>query len=131
MSNTITINTGAVPTAPVIASNKTEVCGTEKATLTATGCTGGTITWSGGGVGTSKEVGAGTYTATCTTSCGTSGNSNSVTITGGTAPTAPVITSNKTEVCGTNKATLTATGCTGGTITWSGGGVGTSKEVGA
>jgi uncharacterized repeat protein (TIGR01451 family) len=130
-SNTITIGMSPAPVAPVISSNKTTVCGTDKATLTATGCVGGTITWSGGGVGTTKEVGAGTYTATCTTSCGTSGNSNTITIGTSPSPVAPVISSNKTTVCGTDKATITATGCIGGTITWSGGGVGTTKEVGA
>ena len=72
------------------------------------------------------------YTATCTNTCGTSGNSNSITISNGAAPAAPSITSNKTDVCSAEKATLTATGCEGGTITWSAGaGVGVSKEVGA
>ena len=117
--------------APSITSNKTDVCSTEKATLTATGCEGGTITWSAGaGVGVSKEVGAGTYTATCTTSCGTSGASNSITIGTKASPVAPAISANKTTICGTDKAVLTATGCTGGTITWSGGGTGLTKEVG-
>jgi hypothetical protein len=128
-SNIIKIETGIVPTAPTISANKTSICGTEKAILTAIGCTGGTITWSGGGVGTIKEVGAGTYTATCTTSCGISVNSNSITIVTGQALTAPTIVANKTSICGTDKATLTASGCVGGTITWSSGGVGTTKEV--
>jgi uncharacterized repeat protein (TIGR01451 family) len=129
----ISIQIIPAPVAPVIATNKTEVCGTDKASLTATGCIGGTITWSAGlGTGTSKEVGAGSYTATCTSSCGTSAVSNTITISTGVAPVAPVIATNKTEVCGTDKASLTATGCIGGTITWSGSlGTGTSKEVGA
>ncbi|MDP2341473.1 MAG: hypothetical protein Q8O67_10965, partial [Deltaproteobacteria bacterium] len=131
VSNSITISNGPAPVAPVISSNKTTVCGTDKATLTATGCVGGTITWSGGGVGTTKEVGAGTYTATCTTSCGTSGNSNTITIGTSPSPLAPVISTNKTVICGVEKATLTATGCADGTITWSSGfGTGTTKEVG-
>jgi uncharacterized repeat protein (TIGR01451 family)/gliding motility-associated-like protein len=132
-SNTVTVTSGQAPSAPTVVANKTSICGTEKATLTASGCDGGTITWSGGlGVGTSKEVSAGTYTATCTTSCGTSGNSASLTITVGQTATAPTIASSKASVCGTEKATLTATGCSGGTITWSGSlGTGTTKEVGA
>ncbi|OYU92498.1 MAG: hypothetical protein CFE21_23400, partial [Bacteroidetes bacterium B1(2017)] len=131
-SNTITIGTSPSPVAPVISTNKTVICGTDKATLTATSCADGTITWSSGlGTGTTKEVGVGTYTATCVNSCGSSVVSNSITISNGPAPAAPVISSNKTTVCGTDKATLTATGCVGGTITWSGGGVGTTKEVGA
>ena len=132
-SNTITITTGQTPSAPTVVASKTEICGTDKAVLTASGCEGGTVTWSGGkGVGFTKEVSAGTYTATCTTSCGTSGNSNSVTITNsGQAPSAPTIVTNKTSICGTEKATLTASGCAGGTITWSNGGTGITKEVGA
>ncbi|OYU64531.1 MAG: hypothetical protein CFE22_18270, partial [Cytophagaceae bacterium BCCC1] len=131
-SNTITIGTRPAPVAPVISTNKTVICGVEKATLTATGCADGTITWSSGlGTGTTKEVGAGTYTATCVNSCGTSSASNTVTITTGTPPPAPVLTSNVSSVCANEKATITATGCIGGTITWSSGlGVGTSKEVG-
>ncbi|MDP1912740.1 hypothetical protein, partial [Brevundimonas sp.] len=131
-SNTITIGTRPAPVAPVISTNKTVICGVEKATLTATGCADGTITWSLGlGTGTTKEVGAGTYTATCVNSCGTSSASNTVTITTGTPPPAPVLTSNVSSVCANDKATITATGCIGGTITWSSGlGVGTSKEVG-
>ena len=132
-SNSITISNGAAPSAPSITSNKTDVCSTEKATLTATGCEGGTITWSAGaGVGVSKEVGPGTYTATCTTSCGTSGASNSITIGTKASPVAPSISANKTAVCGTEKATLTASDCADGTITWSGSlGSGLTKEVGA
>jgi uncharacterized repeat protein (TIGR01451 family)/gliding motility-associated-like protein len=104
--------------APVINTNKTTICGTDKATLTATGCESGTITWSLGGTGSTKEVGAGTYTATCTSSCGVSGNSNTVTVTIGSLPSAPTITSPTTEICGTTAITLTATGCSG-SIKWS------------
>jgi len=100
--------------------------------LTASGCTSGTILWSGGGTGTTKDVGAGTYTATCATSCGPSGASTTITIGSGSTPTAPSIVSDKSSLCGTEKAILTASGCTGGTITWSGSlGTGTTKEVGA
>ena len=130
-SASVTITTGALPSAPSITSNKTAVCPTETATLTATGCDGGTITWSGGGVGTTKSVGAGTYTATCTTSCGTSGTSNTIVIGTNPSPVAPSIAANKTTICGTEKATLTASGCTDGTINWSVGGTGLTKEVGA
>ncbi|AWV97705.1 T9SS type B sorting domain-containing protein [Arcticibacterium luteifluviistationis] len=126
-SNTITIGQGNVPNAPSITSNKTEVCGAEKATLTAANCTG-TLTWSTGASGTTIQVGSGTYMATCSSSCGTSGNSNTITIGQGNVPNAPSITSNKTEVCGAEKATLTAANCTG-TLTWSTGASGTTIEV--
>ncbi len=52
--------------APSITVNSLSLCQGEIGTLTATGCTNGTITWSNGIVGTSTTVNvAGTYTATC------------------------------------------------------------------
>ncbi|MFN3488024.1 MAG: hypothetical protein ACK4YV_02780, partial [Emticicia sp.] len=52
--------------APSIMVNSLSLCQGEIGTLTATGCTNGTITWSNGIVGTSTTVNAsGTYTATC------------------------------------------------------------------
>ncbi|WP_340238519.1 gliding motility-associated C-terminal domain-containing protein [Emticicia soli] len=128
-SNAVIITTGGTPSAPTIASDKTSICGTETATLTANGC-GGTIKWSNGSTGSIITVGtAGTYTAICTTACGTSGNSNAVIITTGGTPSAPTIASNKTSLCGNETATLTANGC-GGTIKWSNGSTGTSITVG-
>jgi uncharacterized repeat protein (TIGR01451 family)/gliding motility-associated-like protein len=128
-SNEVNIGGGTIPLTPTIASNKSNVCGTEKATLTATNCSG-TVTWSSGATGTTISVGAGTYTATCSNSCGTSGNNNSVTITTGTTPVAPSIASNKSALCGTEMATLTATNCAG-TVTWSSGATGTTINVAA
>ncbi|MCP9747928.1 hypothetical protein EGI24_14600, partial [Lacihabitans sp. CS3-21] len=127
-SNIIKIETGIVPTAPTISANKTSICGTEKAILTAIGCTGGTITWSGGGIGATKEVTAGTYTSTCTTSCGTSGNSNSITISVGSVPTPPTVVASKNEICGNEEITLTASNCTG-TIKWSNDKTGISIKI--
>ena len=52
--------------APSITVNNLSLCQGEVGTITATGCTNGTITWSNGIVGTSTTVNeAGTYTATC------------------------------------------------------------------
>ncbi|ADQ17623.1 conserved repeat domain protein [Leadbetterella byssophila DSM 17132] len=116
-SNSVTIQTGQVPSAPVIQPDKLTVCGTEKATLTASGCTG-TLTWSTGQTVSVIQVGVGTYTATCTTACGTSQASNTVTIGTSDKPAAPQVVANKTKVCGAEKATLTASGCVG-TVTWS------------
>ena len=131
-SANITVNGQvATATAPVITASKTEVCGTtEKATLTASGCTDGTITWSGGlGTGTAKEVGSGTYTATCTRSCGASEASNSVTITESQPPVALSISADRTSLCGSELVTLTSTGCTG-TVAWSNSATGTTIRVG-
>ncbi|MBK6977561.1 MAG: carboxypeptidase regulatory-like domain-containing protein [Cytophagaceae bacterium] len=127
-SNTITVTQGATPTPPTLTSDKSKVCGTEKATLTATGCNG-TVTWSVGGTGTTKEVSAGSYTATCTNACGTSAASLPIVIGSEPLPSAPVVTTDKTVCCDGEKATLRATGCNG-TVTWSTGATGTSIQVG-
>ncbi|WP_238808867.1 beta strand repeat-containing protein, partial [Emticicia aquatica] len=127
-SNPIVITTGSTPVAPVISSNKNSLCNGETATLSATGCAG-TVKWSNTSTGTSITVStAGTYTATCTNSCGESGNSNSVVITTGSTPVAPVISSNKNSLCNGEIATLSATGCAG-TVKWSNTSTGTSITV--
>ncbi len=126
-SKTINIGTGQTPNAPIISANKTAVCGNETATLTATGCTGGTITWSNGATGSSINVAAGTYTAICKTDCGTSGNSNAIVIqTGNVTP--PIISASTTALCETGQVTLTAAGCTG-TVIWSNTSTGSSITV--
>ncbi|MBA4854071.1 gliding motility-associated C-terminal domain-containing protein, partial [Emticicia sp. BO119] len=128
VSNAVVITTGGSPSAPTIAGNKTSLCGSETAILTATGCSG-SVTWSNGSTGTSITAStAGTYTATCTTPCGTSGVSNAVVITTGGSPSAPTIASNKTSLCGSETAILTATGCSG-SVTWSNGSTGTNITV--
>ncbi|CAH0993896.1 hypothetical protein EMA8858_00001 [Emticicia aquatica] len=126
-SQGVVIKSGTLPAAPMISSNKIGVCGTEKATLIATECSG-TITWSNAATGTSIQVGAGTYTAKCVNSCGTSGNSNALTITTGGNPTAPTVVADKTSLCGTEAAKLTASNCSG-TITWSTGATGSTLSV--
>lgn len=112
-----------------ISTNKTSVCGTEKATLTATGCVGETVTWSNGGAGASISVGVGSYTATCSKIGCDAKQSNSVTVNSTNSPTPPVISVNKTTICDGEQATLTAAGCNG-TITWSNNMSGASINVG-
>lgn len=118
-SSSKTINIGGVqtPNSPTISTNKTAVCGNETATLIADGCLGGTVTWSNGATGSTNIVTAGTYTSTCKTDCGTSGNSNAIVIqTGNVTP--PIISASTTALCETGQITLSAAGCTG-TIVWS------------
>ena len=128
-SNSIQISSGLAPIAPQIVADITSICGTQKATLTATGCSG-TVTWSNGSTQNPIQVGAGTYTATCSNSCGISLASNSIQISSGIAPMAPQIVADITSICGTQKATLTATGCSG-TVTWSNGSTQNPIQVGA
>lgn len=129
-SATVTVRPSDKPAAPSIRANKTLVCGTETATLTASGCTG-TVNWSNGATGNTISVGAGTYTAVCTSTCGNSAASNSITIGTSELPSAPQVSTDKATVCGTEKATLTATGCNGGTLRWSTGQTVSSIQVGA
>lgn len=73
----VTTNTSQVPS---ITSTKAVLCGNENATLTATGCTGNVV-WSNGSTGTAITVAKeGSYSAKCQTSCGLSGESNSIKI---------------------------------------------------
>uniref|UniRef100_UPI003BA568FB T9SS type B sorting domain-containing protein n=1 Tax=Emticicia sp. TaxID=1930953 RepID=UPI003BA568FB len=127
-SNAIIIKKTALPPVPTLISNTTSLCGTEKANLIANGCSG-QVTWSTGTTGTQLSVSiAGTYTATCSTVCGESAPSQSVVIQQGNSPAAPIISSDNMNVCGTEKATLIAMGCSG-TITWSTGATGTTVQL--
>ena len=124
------IEKGNKPSKPVVSTDKTICCDGEKATLTATGCDNGTITWTGGLTGTSIQVStSGTYTATCTNICGTSQSSEPIVIRTGVKPTKPSITTTKETICGNETALLTATGCTTGTIKWSTGATGNTLTV--
>lgn len=111
--------------APTVQVNSGVVCLGQKFTLTAntTNCTG-TITWVAGGIqvgtGTSIEVQPGTtttYTAKCINSPGCEGSGNGTV----TVVTPPTISVNSPTICSGSTATLTVTGCEGGTITWTGG----------
>lgn len=121
----VEIRVVTTPVAPLISTNKNSLCNGESATLTATGCSG-TVNWSNGATGVSITVNTGgEYTAFCGTSCGKSSNSNIIVITTNSTPNAPVVKSNKTSLCGTETATLTATGCEG-TVKWSNNTTGTN-----
>ncbi len=124
--HTITVTT---PQAPIIASSNTTVCPGGTATLTATGCVG-TVKWSNGQTGNSIVVtlnATKSFTAICKTEACESGESNILTIKV-VAPTAPIITSDKTVICAGDSITLTATGCTT-TTKWSNGATGATIRV--
>lgn len=100
-------------------------CGAGTVTLTATGCTGGTINWYAGMTGgTSIATGTSfttptisndrTYYAACTiNTCVSNRVAATATVNIATAPTA-----SGGSRCGTGSVTLSATGCAGGTINW-------------
>ncbi len=124
--HTITVTS---PTAPVIATTKETICPGGTATLTATTCEG-TVSWSNGQTGTSIVVtlnATKTFTATCKTETCESGESNMLTI-NVVAPTAPIVSSDKTVICSGDSVTLQANGCTG-IVKWSNGMTGASIKV--
>lgn len=118
------------PTAPSISSSVMSLCTGGSATLTASGCSGGTINWTGGGTGPTKVVTSpGTYQASCTLAGCTSTLANIV-IAAGTAPSAPsVITSTGTTLCYGTSTTIAVSGCAGGTVKWSDGAIGASRTI--
>lgn len=108
--------------APNITVNNLSLCQGEIGTLTATGCTNGTITWSNGVVGTSTTINeAGTYTATCkvlaTPPCGDATSTASGVVTINLLPTITV----GTTYCSADLLTYTVNFSGNGVITTSAG----------
>ncbi|GGD82244.1 hypothetical protein GCM10011514_52830 [Emticicia aquatilis] len=62
---------------------------------------------------------AGSYSATYTNSCGELVITPAVTVITGTVPNAPIITANKTAICGNELVQLTASSCGLGKVLWS------------
>ncbi len=130
-SNAILVTVGSAPPAPVIgSSNGTLLCNGTSTVLSATS-SGGTINWSNGATGTSMSTSApGTYYASETNGCGTSGNSNMISISVANTPSPPVVSSsNGTFLCNGESTTLSTSPAAGGTITWSTGATGGSITV--
>lgn len=95
-------------------------------TLTASGCTGGTYSWSPAG-GTVGGVGSNTYTVaaqngtnTYTATCSVGQEQGSATITGTAAPQDNIVASASPSTITTGgSTTLSASGCVNGQYTWS------------
>ncbi len=107
-------------TPPVADCKRIQICVGESTLITATGCVGGTITWSNGETGASITVSPkanATYTAYCKKSddC-KSDPSNEVKITVVTV-SAPLLSASPSKICAGESVTLTASGC-GGVIEW-------------
>lgn len=115
---------GVKPMAPVI-STPTPLVPGQSSPLTATGCTNGTISWykngqlitglTGTPVNVTPDSAADVYTSKCTVNGVESDHSNP--LTSGIKPPAPVISTPTPPVVGV-PSTITATGCTNGTISW-------------
>jgi Secretion system C-terminal sorting domain len=140
-SSTCSIPSGAgctnAPQPPTIATPpSTALCNGSGVSLL-TSCATGNIQWYSGATLLSPATSplaitaAGIYTAKCTNACGTSGSSNPITITN-TVNNNFSISANPTSVSNnTTQIILTASGCTGGTVSWTQGttGTGASKII--
>ncbi|RFS13358.1 collagen-binding domain-containing protein, partial [Emticicia sp. C21] len=105
---------------PTIAVDSKTICVGKSATLTATTCTG-TVTWNTGATGSTLTVSPTTttnYTATCTlaTTCKATATG---TVNVNQLPNKPSLTVDKSSICPAESATITASGCTDGTLLWS------------
>lgn len=129
-SSTITLSAGATPAAlSISSSNGALLCNGASTTLSASGVEG-TVSWSTGQTGNSITTSsAGTYYAYQTNSCGTSANSNTITLSIGSTPAAPTISSNNgTLLCNGSASLLSAAGIDGA-VNWSTGQTGSSISV--
>lgn len=116
-SNTITISTASTPAAPTIATNNSSLlCDGATATIFVPS-PGGTINWNTGETGSSITVGPGSYYATASNGCGTSGNSNTISFTSGNTPAPPAITpAGPLQICNGGSVVLSIPG--GGNTNW-------------
>lgn len=132
-SSTVAISVGSTPTAPTIASTAgTNLCNSISTVLNTTpSTTGGIIHWSTGQTGNSITISsAGSYYAYEAGSCGTSSNSNTISITVGITPPAPsVVSSNGSLLCNGISTSLSTSPAAGGTIHWNTGGTGNSITI--
>ncbi|RYU97307.1 3-coathanger stack domain-containing protein [Emticicia agri] len=138
---TVTVNNGGGVTPPNISGNPLSICEGGSSRLTASGCLGGTITWSTGQTGTAIYVYptvTTNYTAVCTISPNTSNPSNTVTITVNPNPELTVTSSLPVENTYGNdyiyirmgqSVTLTANGCTGSLLWTYGSSTATSNAI--
>ncbi|WP_128544691.1 T9SS type B sorting domain-containing protein [Larkinella soli] len=126
-SYTVVVGT---PVPPVVTTSKTEITPGEAVVLSATGCVGGQIIWSTGATGTSITVNptaTTSYFAQCKIhGCLSDPATVVIKVKGDCPGTAPRVSASDPLVCYGGSVTLTATGCSGGTVLWSNGMTGTS-----
>ena len=130
-SDIFTVQYRNKPSQPTITPpQNTTICQGTSVSLTASGCAGGTLGWTGGLSGQTVSVSPNvtkSYRVACTVNGCTSDSSSVVTITVNPSPSF-VISSDKSSICASESATLTATGCSG-TLLWSNNATSTSITV--
>ena len=121
-SNSVTVTVKPTPAAPVISPAAVTVCVGTPVSLTATGCSGGIIIWNAGETGSVLSitpVSTGVTGTLCLQDGCISTKSATVRITVNAIPSPPSISpANPPAVCLGQSLTLTATGCSGGTVRW-------------
>ncbi len=117
------ISNGQVPIPPSITSDHGQLlCDGASANLFAISA-GGAINWSNGATGSQININsAGTFTATETNGCGTSGSSNAIVFTTGVKPAAPVITPSANQLLCNGASVMLYS--SGSNITWLNGATG-------
>ncbi|WP_435354540.1 hypothetical protein [Emticicia sp. SJ17W-69] len=124
-SNVLEITINPSPSVLSVSGGGT-ICSGESTTLTASACNGSFL-WSNGATTSLILVStAGSYSANCINSCGTSITSNVVVVNVTTID--PPILSGGATICGGQTTILTASNCTG-TVVWSNSSSGTSISV--
>ncbi|MBD2704876.1 hypothetical protein IC229_29865, partial [Spirosoma sp. BT702] len=102
-----------------LGADESSVCPGGETTIHATNCTGGTLSWrdhGDWGSNANPTVGVGSYTVTCSQTCGTS--TTSIDITQKDASTQVSLGADESSVCPGGETTIHATNCTGGTLSW-------------
>ncbi|MFD2520119.1 right-handed parallel beta-helix repeat-containing protein [Emticicia soli] len=123
-SNVATITVNPVPSTPSITATNETICEGSSTTLTASACTGGTLSWTGGLTGSSIIVSPTSttqYKVACTQLTCTSDSSEVLTIIVNLIPEKPSITPANITICRGASTMLSADGCIGGTLNWTGG----------
>jgi hypothetical protein len=133
-SASITITVSPSPTKPTITTASQNICLGSSVNIFATGCSNGIYQWTGGLTGSSIMVTpvniVSSYKVSCKVSTCVSDSSTAVTITAVTKPASPVINPlTNSTICQGQSITLTANGCSGETLAWTGGLSGTSVSV--
>lgn len=117
---------------PTITATSETVCSGGTVTLTAANCAG-KVLWNTGATTfaiTANPTIATTYTVKCIIEDCEKSTSKTINIGGGTAPIAPIVSTNQSSLCGNDKAILTANGCENGTIKWNTGATSSTISVG-
>jgi hypothetical protein len=131
-SAAVTITVIPKPANPSITTPNTTICSGTNQVLNATGCAGGTYTWTGGLTGSSVTVSPTTtksYKTVCTINNCPSDSSAAVLITVNPKPAMPSISTPNATICSGGSTILTGSGCVGGSYTWSTGLVSASISV--